>query len=364
MTFGPTKRADDVDGLRVMVIRARGHLRHHPAHPIAPVPVAAIRRVDVVHLHHLHSAPGRLAALVANAVGTRTAVTDHGLAGRDVVGLASRLFDAYLPVSRYAADLSGAPSNRTTVVYGGADPQRFCPGSEVRSGVLYVGRLTPHKGVDRLIAALPEDVTLTIAGTGGHDREPPERDYVQHLRLLAGIQDVRFLGAVPDRELPVLYRRAAVVAVPSVHRTVYGKDVPVSELLGLTTLEAMASGTPVVASNVGGLAELVVDGVTGHLTTPGDVDELRTRLVRLITDAAHGRRLGWAARRRVLEQFTWDACARRCLGVYEALITRSKRDIRRTRSATPTPGPTGDPPRSTARRPRSRHGPSVRKSRP
>ncbi len=339
VTFGRTTREHEVGRLPVRVVRARGHLRHHAAHPIAQVPVTPIRRADVVHVHHLHSTPSRLAALVANAVGTRTAVTDHGLAGRDVAGLVPRLFDAFLPVSQYAADAVAAPPTRTTVIYGGADPRRFRPDAQPRSGVLYVGRLTPHKGVDRLIAALPERATLTIVGTGGHDRRAPERDYARHLRLLARHKDVRLLGAVSDDELPALYRRAAVVAVPSVHRTCYGRDVAVSELLGLTTLEAMASATPVVASRLGGLPEVVVHGVTGYLTTPGDVVELRARLAQLLADAAHARELGAAARCRVLERFTWDACARRCLGVYDGLVRRSKREIRRTRSATPTPEP-------------------------
>ena len=125
---------------------------------------------------------------------------------------------------------------------------------------------------------------------------------------------------MPDPELPALYRSAAVVAVPSVHRTVYGTDVAVSELLGLSTLEAMASGTPVVASRLGGLPELVVDGETGYLVEPGDVAALRARLALVLGDPAAAHRLGEAARARAVERFTWDACARRCLAVYEALI--------------------------------------------
>jgi glycosyltransferase involved in cell wall biosynthesis len=186
---------------------------------------------------------------------------------------------------------------------------------------LFVGRMTPHKGVDRLIEALPDGVRLTIAGTGGHDPDQPERDYPEHLRRLADGKDVRFLGAVPDRELPELYRRAAVLAVPSVHRTCYGRDVAVSELLGLTTLEAMASATPVVASRVGGLTEVIDDGVTGYLVAPGDIEQLRGRLRLLLDDAALARRLGAAARDSVMERFTWHACAQRCRDVYRSMVS-------------------------------------------
>src|SRR5207248_8818207 len=139
---------------------------------------------------------------------------------------------------------------------------------------------------------------------GGHDGDLPERGYVTDLRGLAAGKDVHFLGAVGDAELAALYRRAAVVVAPSVHRTCYGRDIPVSELLGLSTLEAMASGTPVLASAVGGLAEVVVDGVTGYLVEPGDIRGLRARLEMLLGDPVGARRLGTAARARALEHFT------------------------------------------------------------
>jgi glycosyltransferase involved in cell wall biosynthesis len=264
--------------------------------------------------------PSRITAVLARARGTPLAVTDHGLAGGDWFGALPRLFDHFLTVSRYSSAVLAAPADRTTVVYGGADPARFHPDEGARDGVLVVGRLTPHKGVDKLIEALPDRAHLTVVGTAGHDRSLPERDYPALLQRLAQGKDVRFVGAVADRDLPGVYRRAAVVAVPSVHRTCYGKPIGVSELLGLSAIEAMASGTPVVASRVGGLVEVVVDGVTGYLVDPGDVDALRSRLELLLGDPRRARRMGEAARARVLEHFTWEACAQKCLVAYHAIV--------------------------------------------
>jgi glycosyltransferase involved in cell wall biosynthesis len=208
------------------------------------------------------------------------------------------------------------------VIYGGADPVRFSPDRGARRrGILFVGRLTPHKGVDRLLEALPEHAELRVAGSSGHDRNPPERDYPKLLGQLAAGRRVRFLGAVPDPDLPALYREAEVVALPSVHRTCYGREIAVSELLGLAAIEAMASGTPVVASRVGGLPEVVEDGVTGFLVEPGDVLELRSRLGEVLADRRLRERLGRNARERVLEKFTWEACAERCLAAYSELAT-------------------------------------------
>jgi glycosyltransferase involved in cell wall biosynthesis len=97
----------------------------------------------------------------------------------------------------------------------------------------------------------------------------------------------------------------------------------VTELLGLTVLEAMASETPVVASRTGGLPEVVRDGETGFLVEPGNVEELGDRIDRLLRDPALARRMGRTAREVVLDQFTWDRTAQRCLAAYNELTASS-----------------------------------------
>ncbi len=144
--------------------------------------------------------------------------------------------------------------------------------------VLYAGRLSPEKGVLELVEAAG-DLNLVVAGDG------PLRPQVPQAR-----------GFVPPEELAVLYARAAVVACPS-HR----------EGFGVACLEAMAHGRPVVASAVGGLLDLVVDGETGIHVPPGDVPALRAAIERLLADPALRRRMGEAGRRRAAERFSWDA---------------------------------------------------------
>jgi glycosyltransferase involved in cell wall biosynthesis len=327
VTFGTAGRAwREPGGLAVRVLRARAFLGGHPAHPLALGLGHTLRGADVVHAHHLRSAPSRLAAVNALVRRLPAAVTDHGLGGGDWAGLLPRLFDRFLTVSAYSARELGAPPSRTRVIYAGADPDRFSPDRDtVRSGVLFVGRVTPHKGIDRLIEALPEDADLRIAGSAGHDPEPPERDYPDLLERLAARRRVRFLGAVPDSDLPALYRQAQVLALPSVHRTCYGREIAVSELLGLAAVEAMASGTPVVASALGGLPEVVDDGVTGFLVEPGNVEELRARLAEVLADRRLAERLGRNGRERALATFTWEACADRCLAAYSELVETGAR---------------------------------------
>ena len=217
-------------GLVVRVLRPWLRWRDHPAHPVTPRLSAALAGAEVVHTHHLRSAPSRLAAVTARARGQRLAVTDHGLGGGGWGGLLPRLFDRFLVVSQFSAQTLRAPPDRTGVIYGGADPATYRPDpGTARAGVLFVGRLTPHKGVDRLLRALPE--------------------------------------------------RAAVLVLPSV-------------------------------------------GETGLLVEPGNVDELRERIELLLADGAFAKRLADNARQLVLERYTWDHCARRCLAAYSEMLAR------------------------------------------
>jgi glycosyltransferase involved in cell wall biosynthesis len=154
--------------------------------------------------------------------------------------------------------------------------------------VLFVGRLSAEKGILELVQAA-EGMTLTVAGDGPLRAQVPGA-----------------LGFVPHHELGPLYERAAVVAVPS-HR----------EGFGVACAEAMAHGRPVVASAVGGLLDLVVDGETGLLVPPRDVAALRAALERLLGDANLRRRLGDAGRERVREHFSWAPVTDRTVQAYE-----------------------------------------------
>ena len=329
ITFGRQGGVEqESSGLRIRTLRTVGWLGGHPAHPFAPGLPGALGGARIVHTHHMRSLPSRMAALLGRARGQGLAVTDHGLQGDSWAGLLLGLFDVFLTVSAYSARELGAPAARTQVIYGGADPQRYAPDpSQTRRGVLFVGRLTPHKGVDRLLQALPDGTQLRVVGSTGHDRRAPERDYPRLLRFLARDRDVEFIGTATDDQLPALYRSAEVLALPSVERTCYGRAVRVSELLGLVALEAMASGTPVVASRIGGLPEVVDDGETGFLVPPGDVGALRERLDQILCDKSLGRRLGANARATALERFTWAKVAERCLTAYADLSITHRHTI-------------------------------------
>jgi glycosyltransferase involved in cell wall biosynthesis len=160
--------------------------------------------------------------------------------------------------------------------------------------ILFAGRLSREKGILELVEAA-RGHELLVAGDG------PLRNRVQQAR-----------GWVPRDELEQLYARAAVVACPS-HR----------EGFGVVCAEAMAHGRPVVASDVGGLRDLVVDGETGLLVPPGDIAALRAALERLLADGDLRLRLGAAARERVRTYCSWETVTEAVLAAYAEASRRT-----------------------------------------
>jgi glycosyltransferase involved in cell wall biosynthesis len=215
-----------------------------------------------------------------------------------------------LAVSRYSGELLPYLRSRTTVIYGGADPARFRPFDGPRSGVVFVGRLLPHKGVDVLIEAADADMEVSVYGRG-YDRR-----YREELERLARGKRVRFFDTASDDQIVSAYQSARVVALPSVLHSRYGESGATAELLGLAQIEAMACGTPVVCSKLGPLEEVAVDGETGYVVAPGDPAALRTRLRELLSDDRLWTRMSDGALARARGKFTWIATAERSLAAY------------------------------------------------
>jgi glycosyltransferase involved in cell wall biosynthesis len=183
------------------------------------------------------------------------------------------------------------------VVPNPVDEQRFSPGPECGEAggtIIVVGRLERAKGQDLLVEALPSirraapEATLLLVGDDGGVAAQLERRAVA-----LGVRDaVTFAGAHPRVQLPPLYRSAAVCVVPSRF-----------ESFPYSALEAMACGRAVVAARVGGLPEVVEHERSGILIDPEDPAALGAAITRLLLDATERRRLGTAARERVLSVF-------------------------------------------------------------
>jgi len=230
--------------------------------------------------------------------------------------------------------LYGATPSHITVIPPGVDVQRFRPIPKMearrilgfppeRRYVLFVGRIEPLKGLETLMRAVAilaqdcptwtRDFAVVVIGGDPDATADAEMQRLQQLREELGITDlIAFLGAKAQETLPYYYNAADVVVMPSDY-----------ESFGLVALEAMACGTPVIASDVGGLLYLVRDGETGLRVPRRQPIALARALDRLLRDEALRQRLGENARRWA-QGFAWSIIADRVLNLYDEVLKTNR----------------------------------------
>lgn len=229
-------------------------------------------------------------------------VTPRAYRGADIVFAPGRVF-AEIARQRGAKNVIWLPHGIDPAEIGaldGAPPARTSP----RLRILFVGRLSIEKGIDVLVDActsLDVDYELDIVGTG-----PLEES------LRARTTDrIRLLGVIPRRELGAVYRAHDVFCLPAL-----------SEAFGLVVAEALVCGLPVVATNAGGIPDLVTHGGNGLLVPPGDARALAAALATLARDESLRARLAAQARASVLPRFEWRAIGEQMRAAVASLIRR------------------------------------------
>jgi glycosyltransferase involved in cell wall biosynthesis len=215
---------------------------------------------------------------------------------------------------------AGAPAEHIRLVFNGTDLRRFSPDENGNGGDRQFGphmifacrQLFPRKGIRFLLEAGAQlkprfpDLKIVLAGDGF------ERPELVRLAGELGIaSDVTFLGWVPNAELPPYYRAAAVSVIPSLE-----------EGFGIPAAEAMGCEVAVVASDAGGLPEVVEDGVTGLVVPRGDSEALARAIGSLLADPQRRRQMGQAGRERALRLFDWDRTALQFEELYREVASR------------------------------------------
>jgi glycogen(starch) synthase len=311
--------------------------------------LAMVRRPDVVHVtfdyptflfhvrrrgipcvatvHHLQIAEAvSLAASGGGNAGLRPISLLRASILNSLEARLLRQCDAIITVSRFTAStvrryISIDPA-RLRVVMNGIDPAPY-QGAEAETFrlrfpmvrervVLYVGRLTRSKGVGLLIEAFAAvtreapDASLVIVGSG--DRKFVAR-MVARAATLGISGSVFFTGRLDDDTLRSAYAASTVTVLPSY-----------MEGFGLSILESMAASRPSVATRVGGVPEVLVDGETGILAPPGDVKQLAKAICSLLADPALASRMGRAGGRLAGDRFTAERMAQETMRVYEEVI--------------------------------------------
>jgi len=355
---------------RVVQMGQGARVVHLAAGPEAPMPREAIHRhldefvagverfrrdegldYDIVHAHYWLSgvaglalredwgAPlvqmfhtlGRLKNTVAQTASEVEPELRIGEEARIVAG-ADRIVAANVVERDHLVWYYGAPDDRIEVIPCGVDTEMFEPMGRAAAKdllelgpeplLVYVGRLQPIKGLETLLEAMTRLPAATLLIIGG-DQDEPDNAHGAYLRervaALGLERRVRFLGAQPQRRLRLFYAAADATVMPSYY-----------ESFGMVALEAMACGSPVVASRVGGLTTTIQDGVTGHLVPEGDPVALADRLAALLADDEARARLGVEASRWAAEH-RWPCVAERVCRLYATLRPAALPHLDRTR---------------------------------
>lgn len=284
------------------------------------------RKIDVVHTHL--STASLLGALAARLAGRKSVAHVHGLNSAFSYRFSHKIIAVSEAAKRFLC-AQGIDRDKVVVVHNGVDLDRFVvsgfqipkqqtgDNSDVRKALGWderrfvfgvFGRLCPEKGQRTAIEALfllnqqRLDAELIIVGDG------PDRSDLESFASALGIADrVRFTGFVEDvREL---MSACEVVAAPSL-----------KEGFGLVAVEAMALQRPVIASDVGGLPEIVVPGETGFLFAPEEPAALAQALSELAADPLRASSMGSRGRQRVEERFDLDNQLRQILGILGGLV--------------------------------------------
>lgn len=206
--------------------------------------------------------------------------------------------------------------NLCTVIPDGVDLQRFFPlnQTKIHNSLFFLGRFERRKGIDFLIKAIPRvresfaDVKLYIAGSGV--LSPGLEKYIKKNHLS---RNLSFLGTIKDTSLNEWYNKMEIVIVPSVF-----------EGFGLTAIEAMACGTPVIATDVDALRDVVEDGFNGLLVPYNDVQALSDKIICMLKNRSEQSKFSINGREKVKTLYNWNKISQDILKVYEDVLENQR----------------------------------------
>lgn len=303
---------------------------HYWMSGLAAIELKQLWRVPFIHMFHTLGVMKQRVAQSENE-----AEGDYRLTGEKQILLEADRIIAATPAEKAQIQwLYQSDVQKIEIIPPGVDLSRFYPIPEDEAKevigippcdqvLLYVGRIEPLKGIDTLIEAIAlmrrkgefKDLSFCLVVIGGEPEMiggngSPEMARLKDLCHAHGLDDlVTFLGKRDQDTLPYYYSAAEAVVVPSHY-----------ESFGMVALEAMACGKPVVASQVGGLAYLVQDGVTGYTVPSSDVEALADRLAQLIKNPDLRDKLGTQAAS-LAQKFSWDIIAERILNQYQEVLS-------------------------------------------
>jgi len=289
---------------------------------------------DIVHSHHAFTPIPLFALRAAKNLNLPTILTNHSayfyeynyiLKTLGYIGFPFKTFieksDAIISVSKISANFiqQFAPRKRILIIPNGVDVNHFRPihkkDDDSEFVILFVSRIVRRKGLHLLVESLRylkkdiPNIKLVIVGEGTFEEYIRRRVYDLDLK-----KNVKFMGKIKDKELPAVYNNADLFVLPSL----YG------ESFGIVVLEAMASGVPVIVSNIGGLKEIVNNLVDGILLEKNDPKEIYEKIMILYKNPDLRRYLSKNARRKVEEKYDWNKIICNIEKIYIEILEEKK----------------------------------------
>lgn len=225
-----------------------------------------------------------------------------------ILGAVSKI-DRFIAVSDFQRTKLvelGIPQEKITTVHNFIDLSNITPSQEVGDYFLFFGRLERYKGIFTLIEAAStlKDTPLLIVGDGN------DRPEIEQIIEKQGLKHIKLLGFKQKEELQQLIKGSICTITPSEWY----------ETFGLTLIESFAYGKPVIASRIGGMTEIITDGVDGYLIEPGNILELRSRMEWMSQNKAQALQMGSLGREKVAQKFNSKLHYQKLMKVYQEVL--------------------------------------------
>jgi len=284
-------------------------------------------KYDIFHVHKPYDLP--LGVMVRKLRGSKLILGSQGTDFFWGDRLFARRADAMVSCSHFnSKEIEARYGIKPVVIYNGINPEVFQPlppdgevqrklglACDGRRTLIYAGRLIGWKGIGdllRAVAILGDSIPVRLIVVGTGESLSPWRNLSRQLGIG---EKVVFAGFVPNAELPRYYSLADLGVFPSQE----------NETFGISICEAMACGVPVISTKVGGIPEVIQEGVTGLLVAPRKPQELAEKISLVLMDEFSRKAMGEAARQWVLDKFTWSKVADRLVPIYREMMGRSRR---------------------------------------
>lgn len=283
-------------------------------------------KIDVVHARS--RVPAWIAYFACRSTGTPFITTCHGYYGAHwfsgVMGWGKKVIAPSMAIARHMIDDFGVPRERVRLIPRSVDLERFTylppdkrkPSGDFNIGI--IGRITPLKGHTYFIKAMAKVVRnypqarIWIVGDAAVSRLPYKEELQLLTRRLGLSQNTQFLGT--QRDIPAILSNLNLLVLPTVTHEAFGRVL----------VEAQASGVPVIGTEVGGIVDIIDNGVTGLLVPPADPAALAEAVLSLIKDPARARSLAENAYRVVKEKYPVDKMLTATLDVYKEALSEHR----------------------------------------